>query len=424
MMFATTLLPLVLGLSALAGPPGTTGEPVPEGVAAPAYDRELQQAQVPAGPAATQPSPFGGVLPGGLAFPGFPGQPSPFPSPLALSPNLFFPPGATADAGAGEQGLTSLERLSPVGIPQMLGDMSPVFGRAYLAPTSGGGNALRLPWVRGYKMADNQSPRPLDRVYAVFNFFNDLNTRNLTAPGLHDVKIYREYFGVEKTFFGGNASVNLRLPVNSITAQGTGPGVASGSTAVGDLSILTKFALWQNRSTGDIISAGLGIGTPTGPSSFAGASFAKAANPPFIQPFVGFIKTFGNFYAQGFSAIDVPFDTRVVTIYYNDLGMGYFFRSADPDAFLSGVAPSMEVHVNTPLNHRNVSANDPTATFDIVNLTFGLTAVTRQRTMLSVGLVEPVTGPRPFSGELIVMLNWFFGRSRPAPAQPPFVGGG
>ena len=85
----------------------------------------------------------------------------------------------------------------------------------------------------------------------------------------------------------------------------------------------------------------------------------------------------------------------------------------------------MEVHVNTPLNHRGgFNSNDPSATVDIVNLTFGVTAVTRQRTMISLGLVEPVTGPRPFSAEVVFLVNFFFGRSRPAPAQPPFLGGG
>jgi hypothetical protein len=115
------------------------------------------------------------------------------------------------------------------------------------------------------------------------------------------------------------------LPVNSISARGTLPGLGGSSTAVGDLSILAKFALWQNRSTGDIVSAGMGIGTPTGPSSFAGARYTRAANPAFVQPWVGFIKTFGNFYTQGFTAIDVPFDSNVVTMYYNDLGMGYYY---------------------------------------------------------------------------------------------------
>jgi hypothetical protein len=320
-------------------------------------------------------------------------------------------------------GLTSAERFSLVGIPQMIGDLGPAFGTARSGTTATGQNVVRLPWVRGYKMADNQSPRPLDRVYAAFDFFDDVNINGLSNAGLRDVRIYREYFGIEKTFLDGDASINLRLPVNSITAVGARPGPGVGSTAVGDLSILGKLVLWEDRATGDLISAGMGIGTPTGPSSFAGASFTRAPNPVFLQPFVGFIKTFGNFYTQGFTAIDVPLDPNVVTIYYNDLGMGYYFRAHDPDRFLTGVAPSMEVHVNTPLNHRGNNVNDPTSTIDIVNLTFGLTAVVRQRTMLSVGLVEPVTGPRPFSGELVVLLNVFFGRTRRAPAQPPFLGG-
>lgn len=431
----------VLGLALFAQTPIPATGPNPEGPSVAVRDADVEPAQVPgpppaAGPispstgpvaqppAAAQPAPGpGGSAPSAFA-PGFAPAPM-FYSPLGLSAAPWFPSAPPADQEPAGPGLTSLDRFSLVGIPQMLGDLAPISGQARLGTTAAGANVVRLPWVRGYKMADNQSPRPLDRVYVAFNFFDDLNVGNPSFAGLRDVRIYREYFGIEKTFFDGNASINLRLPVNSISARGTLPGLGGSSTAVGDLSILAKFALWQDRTSGDIVSAGMGIGTPTGPSAFAGASYARAPNPPFVQPFVGFIKTFGYFYTQGFTAIDVPFDSNVVTMYYNDLAMGYYFRAPDPDWLITAVAPSMEVHVNTPLNHRGgFSSNDPSATVDSVNLTFGLTAVTQQRTMISVGLVEPVTGPRPFSGELVVLVNFFFGRTRRAPAQPPFLGGG
>ena len=89
-----------------------------------------------------------------------------------------------------------------------------------------------------------------------------------------------------------------------------------------------------------------------------GADFAEARNPSYLQPFVGYVKTFGpRLYVQGFAGINVPTDPRVVTMLYNDLGVGYFLqRAEDPDAWLSSVVPSMEVHVNTPLNQGAGSA--------------------------------------------------------------------
>ena len=59
---------------------------------------------------------------------------------------------------------------------------------------------------------------------------------------------------------------------------------------------------------------------------------------------------------------------------YNDLGVGYYvFRSRDSRDWLTGMAPTFELHVNNPLNHR-----DPFNRFDLagspdsVDLTFGL----------------------------------------------------
>ena len=48
--------------------------------------------------------------------------------------------------------------------------------------------------------------------------------------------IYREYFGVEKSFLDGDASVELRLPMNTLNVSGN-PTFNGSHTAVGDLSV-------------------------------------------------------------------------------------------------------------------------------------------------------------------------------------------
>ena len=109
---------------------------------------------------------------------------------------------------------------------------------------------------------------------------------------------------------------------------------------------------------------------------------------------------------------------------YNDIGAGYFlFRSTEPDDFVTSIAPTFEVHVNNPLNHREWSnANDPAGTADVVDLTYGVNVGFFGQAVLTFGWVTPVTGPRPFNYEAVVLFNWRFGRSRRG-AAPPIIGG-
>jgi hypothetical protein len=286
-----------------------------------------------------------------------------------------------------------------------------------LAPVSAG--AVRFPWVRGYKMADNQSPRPQDRVFVAFNYFDDL--RQAPASGLRDVQVYREFFGVETTFLDQQASVGLRMPLNTISARGDMPGIGGTSTAVGDLTVFFKGILCQDRTSGSLVSAGLAVTTPNSPAGFAGAPFARSVRTTSLQPFIGYIANFGDWYVQGFSGTNVPTDGRVVTMFYNDVGAGYYlYRAVDPDALIAAVVPTMEVHVNTPLNHRVSHTPGGAAGIpDVVDLTFGAGIALGRRAILSAGVVEPVTGPRPYDLEAVVLLNVFYGRRRTPPTPPP-----
>jgi hypothetical protein len=308
----------------------------------------------------------------------------------------------------------------------MLGDMAPPFGRLQALAAGVGANAVRLPWVRGYKMADNQTPWPVNRAFVAFNFYDDINIGSAAGATLRQIRVYREFFGVEQTFLEDrNASIGLRLPLNSISAKSTVPGMGGSSTAVGDLTVYGKYAFCYDRERGDVNMAGLAITPPTGPKEFAGASYTRARNPLYFQPFVGYVRSFDRFFLQGFTGINVPTDRHVVTILYNDIGFGYYLlRSADPHRLISAIVPTMEVHVNTPLNHRGTfsAVRDPGATFDVVDLTFGLGIWFRSRTLVSVGFAEPVTGPRPFAGEFVLLLNYFYGRT-PQRIPPPSIGG-
>ena len=136
---------------------------------------------------------------------------------------------------------------------------------------------------------------------------------------------------------------------------------------------------------------------PTGPGRIRGAGFSKSYRDVGLQPFLGYYYSQGNFYLQGFEAINAPTDPNDVTLLFNDIGMGYYlYRNPNMDTFITAFAPTFEVHANVPLNHHDINnVNDPVGTATVVdphlrrNVQFG------QRTVLLLGAVTPVTGPRP-----------------------------
>ena len=96
--------------------------------------------------------------------------------------------------------------------------------------------------VRGLKISENQSPAPQDRVFYSFNFFADVNQHlnQKFEASVDGLKVYREVFGLEKTFKDGDGSFGVRFPINTVSANTTVTGnfakLAGTSTAAGDLS--------------------------------------------------------------------------------------------------------------------------------------------------------------------------------------------
>jgi len=213
--------------------------------------------------------------------------------------------------------------------------------------------------------------------------------------------------GLEKTFLDGDASIDLRLPLNTLTVRSGLPILNGTHTDVGDLSIILRYALYRDDELDNWFTAGLAVTVPTGPDTLAGIDNGGVPHSTVLQPFVGFLWNYGDLYVQGFSALDIPTDTSDVTFFFNDLGLGYFlYRSEDPYRVLTAFAPAFEVHVTTPLDHRGpVSAASPIGASDIVNLGVVANVEFYGRARLSVGVVTPVTGPNPFDFEALVQLR-------------------
>jgi hypothetical protein len=279
-----------------------------------------------------------------------------------------------------------------------------------------------VPFAGGFKVAENESPDPGDRVFLTYNFYSDVTgpstpaslahvdtmattiggnpaTVSTFVPGVPPpaVDVHRENVGFEKSFLGGAGSFGLRLPV---LEQEGADGI--GSDGFGDLTALLKFALLRG-GPGNVLSAGLAVTAPTGRGI---PTLAGELHPTILQPFVGYLWSPGRFYVEGFSSIAVPTDSRDVTLLFNDIGIGYALYRGPAGQLISAVGPTVEAHVSTPLNNRGAGALVTLP--DLVVLTEGVHFDLYGMSRLTLGVAEPVTGPRVFDVEAIVQFNWLF----------------
>jgi hypothetical protein len=324
------------------------------------------------------------------------------------------PPGAEAHAPSAEQPEPFLppERFAALGgetvalaTPNMIGDVlvpsgssrqvifSPRIVRSFTIPSAG----------HGFKMADDGNPLPQDRVFLSYNFFNNVNreaNRRLGAD-IGTIDVHREVMGLEKSILDGSASLSLLFPLNTLTAEGSStPGLAGTWTDIGDLTVVLKGVLWEDRTLGNGLSVGLAVTLPTGPDSFARVgSVVNSIHDTLFQPFLGLIWNISDFYFIGFSAVDIPADSNDVTLFFNDIGVGYYlYHNRQSERVLTAVAPTVEVHGNTPLSHRGLTP-------DWLDVTGGTTFVLKGRATVAIGVSTPVTGSKPFDVEATAHIN-------------------
>lgn len=370
-------------------------------------------AYAPAAPAPTDP--------GTPADPNAPASPDqPLQTPVMMGDNAAASPMSAYGANTG--GTTTAGLAGD--IPVMFGDMGNFPTRTLAVPNPGGGGGgnpgTATPGalsgiIRGLKFTENQTPRPVDRVFYTFNYFYDVNRDiNLRfGNNVSGVNAYRHIFGFEKTFFDKNMSIGMRLPLNTITGdsptQAT-TGIGKTSTALGDLNVYTKLALWENREKGNILATGLSMSFPTGPQNFGNAQWLNSLHYIQFQPYLGFAYNIDKLYIIGFTSVNVPGNSKDVTQYFNDISIGYFlYTNPDENAMLRRIAPFVEAHVNTPLNHRDVfNPTDIAGSADVFNLSYGTSFFLGKRSLLTIGLTNPLTGPRPFALETGLLLNVFF----------------
>ncbi len=327
-------------------------------------------------------------------------SPSPAPAPgqapaPAQAPDVFPSPANPVEVSQA-RGTEAAGTLAPV----LMGDAG-----AHNLAVASHPYVLRVPLAtfNAAKITENESAMPLDRVFATFNYYDRLNVPGDVQQGIH-ANLYRETVGFEKTCLDGAASVGVRAPFFQTTNSA---GTLDGSD-FGDLDVILKYALYRNRDTGDVLSAGLVVTLPTGPD-VALANGSKL-DSTLLQPFIGYLFNAGALYVEGFSAVIVPTDGREATLLTTDLGVGYRLYS-DCEKLISSVTPAVELHLTDPLSHRglNQTATGSDVGFpDILVLTSGTHIGIGRLGTLSVGGAIPLTGPKPFNYEAIVEFNLRF----------------
>jgi len=242
----------------------------------------------------------------------------------------------------------------------------------------------------GFKIADDDSPRPQDRGIANFDYYSAVGG-SLRSKADSEIALGREVIGYERTFLDGNASLEFRLPFVESSDNRT--------IQIADLTLIAKYAFINTADT--TLSTGLGLTLPTGPT-YVDPLTGDKVDPTIVQLFVGYRRELGAFYVLGFSTLAISCSDTVPTVWFNDIGLGWYaYREPPSDRIsITGIAPTAELHLTTPFGHEGSNAS-PVAVLDEAITTLGVHIFIGPLRTLTLGLEYPISGPRPFDSGFI-----------------------
>lgn len=282
------------------------------------------------------------------------------------------------------------------------------------------------------KYFDNGSPLPHDRVYFFYNHVGNF-------PGLGTpFDINRYVFGVEKTFFNGLASVEVRIPFAGTASsdQYGGQPLATNQTEFGNVGLVLKGVLF--RTPNFVISTGMAVSAPTADDSrllIGNTPVVTIQNQTWIlQPLFGMAYAPNDrFYAQFGAQFD--FDpqgnpvralngngglTRVGTL--NDQNyvflhsaVGYWIWQNVTGGSFRGLALQGELLYDRSIGTRdivqtgNVTVADLGNNLDVLNATTGVIYRLSNNAVVSFGVSLPLGGTRLYDYNLIAQVNLLFG---------------
>ena len=303
-------------------------------------------------------------------------------------------------------------------------------------PDPNGGAIFTVPPVGGavtrrVKLAENNSPRPQDRILFNYNFFDNV------IAGIGDVSRYT--LGFEKTYWDGQGSIEFRAPLAGTLSSRQRIGVPRDrDTELGNLSVIWKHVLLETDRC--LVSAGTGCNLPTADDSRVlinnTVEVLRVRNEAVhILPFVAALgRPTDRCFWQAFLQFDIDANGNTVladlsggalpkigvfndaTLMFIDLGTGYELYRDDYASLLRRVTALAEVHYSSTLQDEDVVAGNGLTVggffrrFDVVDLTLGASALLGQHTSVRPGIVMPLlTGKnRHFDYEATIQVNVFF----------------
>lgn len=267
--------------------------------------------------------------------------------------------------------------MGAFGLDRTTGRLIPVAGRA------------------AFKISEVESPNPVDRVYLTYNYFNNVAGGTLDPRGSGQLDIHRQVLGIEKTI-GENMSVGVRIPFY----QQYGVDLYEDGFQFGDISVIGKYALYNDLETGNCLSGGLVVTIPIEDQFSDGV---------LLQPFVGTTLNFDKLYVMSFSSVAFGTDGGTPWLSSFDLAIGY--RLLECDGLISYITPATELHYTFPLNNRGLDRGYTGTELVFpqqVILTNGVHIGLGDAARLSIGGAIPITGPKLYDWEGTVQLNLFF----------------
>jgi hypothetical protein len=305
-------------------------------------------------------------------------------------------------------------------------------------------------FVGRQKLAENTSPLPRDRVFVNYSYFHN-------TPLLREgVNVNRVTPGIEKTFFNGMMSLEVRAPFATTLDSDIllGGPTNTSNAEFGNLTLYWKTLVWDADI--EFVTAGVGLSLPTASDVEArqsnGVRLLQIENESVhILPFVGalFLPTDRTF-VQSFLQFDLDpngntvrfsdFDTQNGVLVptgnllnigrpndadfvFFDIAFGYWiYQNHCSPCCVRGIAPTLELHYNGTVreadsafaNRGNVQlqfGNGEQNDLDLWNVVLGVNVALRHNAMLTCGYAAPLDDDddEQFDGELRVILNWFFG---------------
>jgi hypothetical protein len=265
-------------------------------------------------------------------------------------------------------------------------------------------------------------------------------------------------------------------------------------TEFGNMAVILKGLACRTETLA--LSGGLAIGIPTASDTrvrvtdFLGdgsdndvelqrlREFHVANDTWALSPFVAFLATpTCRFFTQGFLQVDVPLNKSRVTyseralintepaelmlnplfvsdhigeqtLLQADLGAGWWLIKNRTSSWITGMAPTLELHYTTTLDNADILElpaaqksptlqvvgpggqliPEPNSTvgnlrnrLDILNLTVGNTFLIANRATMATGFAFPLrdSDNRTFSWEFLLQVNYYFGGSRDRPLRAP-----